>query len=81
MIPRLADLLVSASDRTQLVVTTHSDILVDAMTESPQCVVVFEKHDRCTQATRLNEEELAEWLKEYRLGQLRTRGQIGGTRW
>jgi len=81
MIPRLADLLVSASDRTQLVVTTHSDILVDAMTESPQCVVVFEKHDRCTQATRLNEEELAEWLKEYRLGQLWTRGQIGGTRW
>lgn len=81
MIPRLADLLVSASHRTQLVVTTHSDILVDAMTESPQCVVVFEKHDRCTQATRLNEEELAEWLKEYRLGQLWTRGQIGGTRW
>jgi predicted ATPase len=81
MLPRIADLLISASQRTQLVVTTHSDILVDAMTECPQCVVVFEKHDRCTQATRLNEEELADWLKQYRLGQLWTRGQIGGMRW
>ena len=81
MLPRIADLLISASERTQLVVTTHSDILVDAMTERPQCVVVFEKHDRCTQATRLNEEELADWLKQYRLGQLWTRGQIGGMRW
>ena len=81
MLPRIADLLVSASKRTQLVVTTHSDILVDAMTERPECVVVFEKHDSCTQATRLDGEELSDWLKEYRLGQLWTRGQIGGVRW
>ena len=81
MLPRIADLLISASQRTQLVVTTHYDILVDAMTERPQCVLVFEKHDRCTQATRLNEESLADWLKQYRLGQLWTRGQIGGVRW
>ena len=81
MLPRIADLLVAASERTQLVVTTHSDILVDAMTDHPECVVVFEKHESCTQATRLNGDELSEWLKEYRLGQLWTRGQIGGMRW
>jgi len=81
MLPRIADLLVSASQRTQVVVTTHSDILVDAMTERPECVVVFEKHDSCTQATRLDRDELTEWLKAYRLGQLWTRGQIGGMRW
>ena len=81
MLPKIADLLVSASDRTQLVVTTHSDILVDAMTEHPESVVVFEKHDGQTEAKRLNAGELAVWLKEYRLGQLWTQGQIGGTRW
>jgi predicted ATPase len=81
MLPRIADLLVAASQRTQLVVTTHSDILVDTMTEHPESVVVFEKHNRCTAATRLDREELNEWLQQYRLGELWTRGQIGGTRW
>ena len=33
ILPNLADLLVAASTKTQLIVTTHSDILVDAMTE------------------------------------------------
>ena len=33
MLPKIADLLISAAARTQLIVTTHSDILVDAMTD------------------------------------------------
>jgi predicted ATPase len=81
MLPKLADLLVEASSRTQLVVTTHSDILVDAMTERPECVVVFEKRDGQTHMHRLDRDELKQWLDQYRLGQLWTRGQIGGTRW
>ncbi len=81
MLPKLADLMVAASQRTQLVVTTHSDILVDAMTECPESVVIVEKHDGQTQAKRLDAGELAVWLEQYRLGQLWTRGQIGGTRW
>jgi predicted ATPase len=81
MLPKLADLLVEASSRTQLVVTTHSDILVDAMTERPECVVVFEKRDGQTHMHRLDRDELKQWLDQYRLGQLWTSGQIGGTRW
>jgi predicted ATPase len=82
MLPKVADLLVAASERTQLIVTTHSDILVDAMTERPESVVVVEKHDGKTTARRLSANaELQEWLKKYRLGQLWTRGEIGGTRW
>ena len=80
VLPQIADLLMEASARTQLVVTTHSDILVDAMTESPETVVVVEKHDNRTQATRLDRADLAEWLEQYRLGQLWTDGQIGGVR-
>jgi predicted ATPase len=81
LLPRIADLLVEASGRTQLVVTTHSDILVDAMTEHPDDVVVFEKHEGCTQARRLDAEKLSLWLEKYRLGDLWLRGEIGGTRW
>ena len=82
MLPKLADLLVGASERTQLIVTTHSDILVDAMTERPESVVVVEKHDGKTEAKRLDAtKQLQDWLGKYRLGQLWTRGEIGGTRW
>lgn len=81
ILPKLADHLVKASARTQLIVTTHSDILVDAMTERPEAIVVCEKHDGKTEMHRLKKEELTHWLEKYRLGQLWTKGQIGGTRW
>jgi predicted ATPase len=82
MLPKIADLLVTASEQPQLVVTTHSDLLVDAMTERPEAVVVVEKHDGKTQAKRLQaNDELNEYLKTYRLGELWLRGLVGGTRW
>jgi predicted ATPase len=81
ILPKLADHLVRASARTQLIVTTHSDILVDAMTERPEAIVVCEKHDGKTEMRRLRKEDLTQWLEKYRLGQLWTKGQIGGTRW
>jgi predicted ATPase len=81
ILPKMADLLVAASERTQLIVTTHSDILVDALTERPETVVVCEKHDGQTEMRRLKKDELAKWLDKYRLGQLWIDGQLGGTRW
>lgn len=81
ILPKLADIIKTASERTQLIVTTHSDILVDAMTETPEVVVVCSKEDGQTRMERLCQEDLAEWLKKYRLGQLWTKGEIGGTRW
>lgn len=55
--------------RTQLIVTTHSDLLVDAMSERPNAVVVCEKHDGQTEMQRLDPAALAVWLTKYRLGQ------------
>jgi len=81
ILPKLADFLVAASQRTQLIVTTHSDILVDAMTERPETIVVCDKQDGQTVMKRLRREDLVQWLAQYRLGHLWTKGQIGGTRW
>jgi predicted ATPase len=81
ILPKLAELLKEAAKRTQLVVTTHSDVLVDAMTDMPDSVLVAEKTSSGTTLTRLNSEKLKPWLENYRLGQLWTRGDIGGTRW
>jgi predicted ATPase len=81
ILPKVADLLKSASERTQIIVTTHSDILVDAMTDCPATVVVCEKHEGKTEMNRLAPAELAVWLEKYRLGQLWVQGHLGGTRW
>ncbi len=81
VLPKMADLLVDASERTQLIVTTHSDILVDALTEVPEAVLVCEKHEGQTVMRRLKSEALVHWLEKYRLGELWTRGELGGTRW
>ena len=79
--PELADLLVKASLRSQIFVTTHSDILVDALTDTPESVIVCEKSEEGTQLRRLEAGALKSWLEEYRLGELWTRGEIGGNRW
>ncbi len=81
ILPKLAELLVTASQRTQIVVTTHSDVLIDALSDHPSAVVVCEKHEGKTTMRRLDAAELAPWLEEYRLGQLWARGDIGGNRW
>ena len=81
ILPGLADLLKDASNRCQLIVTTHSDVLVDKLSDVPESVVVCEKHDGQTRMNRVDGEQLKEWLQEYTLGDLWTRGDIGGTRW
>jgi predicted ATPase len=81
ILPVLADLLKETSERCQLIVTTHSDVLVDAMTDRPEAVLICEKTSEGTNLRRLNANDLKPWLDKYRLGELWTRGDIGGTRW
>ena len=77
----LGEHLRAASERMQLIVTTHSDILIDALSDTPDSIVVFENDDGATRMNRLDADKLSKWLEEYRLGQLWTSGRIGGMRW
>jgi predicted ATPase len=81
ILPKVASLLRTAAERTQIIVTTHSDILVDAMTDCPEVVVVCEKNEGKTEMNRLSPKDLKVWLEKYRLGQLWIEGQLGGKRW
>jgi predicted ATPase len=81
IIPSIAELLIEASQRTQLIVTTHSEMLVSALSGVPESVVVCERDDRGTSLRRLDPEKLTEWLERYRLGDLWAKGEIGGNRW
>ena len=81
VLPTLIDLLKEAAQKTQVIITTHSADLVDALSDTPEAVLVFDKQQGSTTVTRLNKEDLADWLKDYSLGQLWSRGHIGGNRW
>jgi len=77
----IAELLIEASRHTQLIITTHSDILVSALTEVSEAVLVCERDESGTHLRRLEAGALNKWLENYSLGELWRMGEIGGTRW
>ena len=78
VLPHVAELLVGASQRTQLVVTTHSRMLVEALSDYPSSVLVCEKEKGESHIERLDQATLKVWLEKYTLGDLWSKGQIGG---
>lgn len=73
----IADLLVDASQRTQLIVTTHSDALLSFLSRQAESVLVCENLGG-TQVRRLEAANLTSWLEKYRLGEVWRMGGIGG---
>ncbi len=72
----LASMLHEAAQRTQLIVSTQSSLLLDEL--SADQVIVANSRDGETTLERLDPERLQEWLKEYTLGQLWEKNQLGG---
>ena len=73
----LVDLLIEASERMQLIVTTHSDALISELTNQPEAVITCERPGEGTILNRLDPERLRSWLDEYRLGDLWRIGELG----
>ena len=82
IIPVVAKLLKSASERTQFIITTHSERLVEELHDDPENVIVCERYSETgTELKRLDRQDLSLWLEKYGLGELWAKGQIGGKRW
>lgn len=81
ILPSIARLIKQASEKTQLIITTHSDVLVDELSECPEDVIICEKENGVSSLSRLNYDSLKIWLEKYSLGELWRSGEIGGTRW
>ena len=76
-VAQVADLLIEASARTQLVVTTHSESLLSALTQCPEAVIACERPGAGTTLHRLDPEALEHWFDRYRLGDLWGMGELG----
>jgi predicted ATPase len=81
VIPALGRLMLDAAQRTQLIVTTHSDALVSSLSEEPESIVVCERDAKGSHLRRLQADQLKTWLEKYSLGDLWRMGELGGTRW
>jgi predicted ATPase len=73
----VAELLVTASEHTQLIVTTHSDALISALNDHVDSVLVCE-HRGGSELRHLDADRLQHWLDRYRLGDLWRMGELGG---
>lgn len=78
--PELLSLLVSlmreASQRTQLIVATHSDRLIQFL--EPKEVLVADVEDGAAKFTWGDELDIEHWLENYTLDQLWQMGRLGG---
>ncbi len=64
----LAELIQSASHRTQVIVSTQSAALVDCF--RPEDIIVVNRKDGASVFQRLSGQELSSWLEDYSLGEL-----------
>jgi predicted ATPase len=72
----LAELIRSASTRTQVIVSTQSPALVDCF--NPEDVVVVNRRDGASVFQRLAPADFATWLEDYSLGELWRKNIVAG---
>jgi len=72
----LAQMLKRAAETKQVIVSTQSVELLNAM--SPEDVVVAGRENGATTLKRLDPADLADWLEDYSLGELWKRNVLGG---
>ena len=76
----LAKMLEEASERTQIIVNTHSPLLLDAFSRRPEDVLVCRKENGCSTVHQIPQ-GVNVLLENESLGTLWMRGELGGTRW
>lgn len=76
MLPIIAEYAVAASEKTQLVMTSHSPEFLDAFTDCSPTVTLCHWEAGQTQLHMLDGERLQTWLDQYRLGNLFTSGDL-----
>ncbi len=75
-IAQLAEMIHSAAINTQVVVSTQSTLLVDQF--EPEHLIVVNRHEAESTFSRLNTEELKDWLEDYTMGELWRKNVVRG---
>jgi predicted ATPase len=77
MLRLLAAVIQKASERMQIIISTHSTDLLSFL-DAPDKVIICESENGRSKLVHKTKEELARWLEVYSLGELWKSGEIGG---
>lgn len=72
----LASLIQSASEKSQVIISTQSVTLINQFT--PEDIIVVDRKDNQSVFRRLDQDELDLWQEEYALGEIWEKNLIGG---
>jgi len=72
----LVSLLQESAQKAQVIVSTQSSLLLDEL--APEQVIVVNQRDGESVLERQDPDKLADWLKEYTMGQLWEKNELGG---
>jgi predicted ATPase len=81
MIRIVAEMIVDASTRMQVIITTHSEHLLTALQDDFDALFAFDTGLAGSVVRRFSQEEFKNWRNEHTLGELWTSGELGGNRW
>jgi predicted ATPase len=81
MIRIVAKMIVDAAERTQLIVTTHSEHLLTTLQDDFDALFAFDAGLEGSVVRRFSQKEYEQWRQEHTLGELWTSGELGGNRW
>jgi len=76
MLPIVAEYAAEAAERTQVVMTSHSPVFLDAFSRVQSEVTLLHWEDGRSRLFGLTPETLSKWLEQYRLGELFTSGEL-----
>jgi len=79
MLAIVADLAAQAAEQSQIVFTTHSPALLDALGKHNPTITVVESQEGKTRLKNVTGDELAHWLREFTLGEVYSSGQLENT--
>ena len=80
MINTISEAIKQASRETQLIISTHSPLLLNAFELDD--ILIFEKNtDNETTVSRKSMDEFDEWVDDFLVGQAWLQGLLGGKRW
>jgi predicted ATPase len=81
MIRMVAKMIIDAAERTQLIVTTHSEHLLTALQNDFDALFAFDAGQDGSIVRRFSQKEYEQWRQEHTLGELWSSGELGGNRW
>ena len=80
MINMVAESIKLASKTSQIIIVTHSPLLLNAF-DLDDCLIFEKNTDNETLVTRKTEDDFPDWDNDFLVGQLWLSGKIGATRW